>query len=108
MTTDSDRRSQTRVPIDMWVEEQAENASYFQHSGNVSSGGLFLENTMPHPVGTRVRLRFTLPGESGDITTAAEIVKIETAPVLGMRLKFVDLPADAQARIERYIARAVG
>jgi len=92
----------------MWVEEQADNASYFQHSGNVSSGGLFLENSVPHPVGTRMRIRFTLPGESGEISTAAEIVKIEIAPVLGMHLKFIDISADAQARIERYIARAVG
>jgi uncharacterized protein (TIGR02266 family) len=91
----------------MWVEEEADNAVYFQRSANLSSGGLYLENTVPHPVGTKVRLRFTLPGDQAEIVTSAEIVKTENN-VLGMHLKFLDLPADASTRIERFIAQALG
>jgi len=104
--SDSDRRTQTRVPVEMWVEEEADNAVYFQRSANLSSGGLYLENTVPHPVGTKVRLRFTLPGDETPISTQAEIVKTESR--LAMHLKFVDLPADASTRIERFIALALG
>jgi uncharacterized protein (TIGR02266 family) len=106
--TDSDRRTQTRVPVEMWVEEEADNAVYFQRSANLSSGGLYLENTVPHPVGTRVRLRFTLPGDQAVITTNAEIVKTEAHSTLGMHLKFLDLPADASERIERFISTTLG
>jgi uncharacterized protein (TIGR02266 family) len=101
--TDSDRRRETRVPVEMWVEEEADNAVYFQRSANLSSGGLYLENTVPHPVGTKVQLRFTLPGDQTVITTGAEIVKTEASSVLGMHLKFEGLSADASERIQRFI-----
>jgi len=102
--SETERRAQARVPVDMWVEEEADNAVYFQRSANVSSGGLFLEYSVPHPTGTRVRIRFTLPGIQGEVTAHAEIVKADGG--LGMHLKFLDLGPDAAARIEQYIARA--
>jgi hypothetical protein len=104
--SDADRRTQTRVPIEMWVEEEAEDAVYFQRSANLSIGGLYLENAVPHAVGTKVHLRFTLPGDSTEITTDAEIVKSDGG--LGMHLKFAGMPASAAERIERFIARSTG
>ncbi len=105
--SESDRRTQARVPVEMWVEEASDNAVYFQRSANVSIGGLFLENSVPHPAGTRVTLRFTLPGDEADIRTAAVIVRTEIGPVLGMHLQFVDLPEEAAARIDKFVARAL-
>jgi hypothetical protein len=104
--SDADRRTQTRVPIEMWVEEKAVDAVYFQRSANLSIGGLYLENTVPHPVGTKLHLRFTLPGDAMEIAADAEIVKTEGG--LGMHLKFTALSASAAEQIERFIARAAG
>jgi hypothetical protein len=107
VTSERNRRAQDRVPVEMWVEEHAENAVYFQRSANLSSGGLYLENSVPHPAGTRVKLRFILPGDDGEIITSAEIVGPEKDAALGMHLKFIELPAAASERIDRFIARAL-
>jgi uncharacterized protein (TIGR02266 family) len=101
-----ERRRALRVPVQMFVEESHDHATYFQHSSNLSSGGIFLEKTIPHPVGTRVALQFTLPGDHTPIKVTAEIVNaLESEARLGMGLKFVDLPPDAAGRIDRFVAQ---
>jgi uncharacterized protein (TIGR02266 family) len=86
----------------MWVEEAHEQAVYFQHSANLSAGGIFLDRTVPHPIGTRVQLQFTLPGDSTPLRVQAEIVNMSEGE-LGMGMRFVDPPADLAARIGRFI-----
>ena len=44
----------SRVPVQIWVEEKTERELYFQRSANSRRAGIYLENTIPHPVGTRV------------------------------------------------------
>ena len=89
--SESDRRSSVRLPIEMWVEELTEGNQVFRRAGNLSRGGLHLDHTIPMPVGSRVRLRFTLPGDTAPIQVSAEIVSISTNSVLGMGVKFVDI-----------------
>ena len=101
-----ERRRELRVPVQMFVEESHDHATYFQHSSNLSRGGVFLEKTIPHPVGTRVTLQFTLPGDKTAIKLHAEIVSaLEGEPQLGMGVKFVDAPAETVRRIEDFIAQ---
>jgi uncharacterized protein (TIGR02266 family) len=101
-----ERRGALRVPVQMFVEESHDQATYFQHSSNLSSGGIFLERTIPHPVGTRVALQFTLPGDHTPIKVTAEIVNAaENEKQLGMGLKFVDLAQEAARRIDEFIAQ---
>ena len=103
-----ERRSNLRVPVEMWVEESHETARYFQHCSNLSEGGIFLEKTIPHPVGTRVEIAFALPGEGEKIQVTAEIVSaLEGDDRLGMGMKFVDLPPEAARRIRRFIESRV-
>jgi uncharacterized protein (TIGR02266 family) len=104
-----ERRRGLRVPLQMWVEESHEHATYFQRAGNLSSGGIFLEHTIPHPLGTVVQLQFTLPGDEQPIRVRAEIVNAaeergESAQ-LGMGMRFVDLPPALAARINQFIAQ---
>lgn len=99
-----ERRQGERFPIQVWVEESHGHTTYFQHSGNLSAGGIFLDQTIPHPVGTRVRLQFQLPGDAAPIRVRAEIVSaLERAPRLGMGMKFLDLPPGLAARIDQFI-----
>jgi uncharacterized protein (TIGR02266 family) len=100
-----ERRRTLRVPVEMFVLEQHEEATYFQHSSNLSINGLFLENTVPHPVGTRVALQFTLPGDGSPIRVQAEIVSaIEEEKHLGMGLRFLDPSPEVAQRIAAFIA----
>jgi uncharacterized protein (TIGR02266 family) len=103
----TERRRDRRIPVQIWVEEATDRELYFQRSANLSTGGIYLENTIPHPVGTRVTLRFALPGEGERLEVSAEVVGAITGDEeLGMGLKFIDLGAEHAERIRRYIERA--
>jgi hypothetical protein len=52
-----------------------------------------------------VSLTFTLPGDSVPVTVAGEIVSNAGPDELRMGVKFINLSADAQARIDAYLAR---
>ena len=107
MTTE--RRHGARVPVQIWVEEKTDRELYFQRSANLSAGGIYLENTIPHPVGTRVNLRFSLPGDADKIEVRAEVAAaIAGEEEFGMGLKFVDLDGAVLERIQKYIARTGG
>jgi len=103
-----ERRQATRAAIDMWMEESKGNELYFRRTGNLSSGGVYFEQSIPHPLGTCVSLKFTLPGESHVIQTKAEIVNTPNAENgLGMGVRFIDLSHDNRRRIETYVQSAV-
>jgi len=105
----TERRQGNRVPVQIWVEEKTDRELYFQRSANLSSGGIYLENTIPHPVGTRVNLRFQLPGDADKIEVKAEVAAaIAGEEEFGMGLKFLDLGADIADKIKQYIARTSG
>lgn len=99
----SEKRKEGRVPVDLWIEATRDGELYYQRAGNLSVGGAYFVQTIPLPLGTRVRLRFTLPGDSKELACAGEIV---SAKDLGMGVQFVDLAPADRARIERLIARA--
>ena len=91
----------------MWVEELLDGSQVFRRAGNLSRGGMYLDHTIPIPVGTRVRLRFTLPGDDVPILVTGEIVSISATAALGMGVKFVLVGAEAQTRIDAYLSRAI-
>lgn len=103
-----ERRSAERVECEIWVEESHDRETYFQRAVNLSAGGLFFDRTIPHPNGTVVNLRFELPGADGpaqsSIEVKGEIVNTPEGGGLGMGVRFVDLPAEARARIEKFVA----
>lgn len=105
--TNRDRRNYQRIPVEMWVEEVRGADRYFQRSGNVSRGGIFLDGTIPHPRGTVVNLRFTLPGESEPLQVRGQIVGEPSADRLGMHVQFLDVADDSPLarRLEEFLAR---
>jgi uncharacterized protein (TIGR02266 family) len=104
-----ERRQGIRVPVQIWVEEKTDRELYFQRSANLSTGGIYLENTIPHPVGTRVNLRFQLPGEADKLEVKAEVAAaIAGEEEFGMGLKFIDLDDGIAEKIKQYIARTSG
>ncbi|MEI8254265.1 MAG: PilZ domain-containing protein [Deltaproteobacteria bacterium] len=103
--TESDRRTNHRVVVELWVEERTEDALYFQRATNLSIGGLFLDHTLPHPAGTRVQLELRLPGEPTPILVSGEVVPA-TDRDLGMGVRFVGLSQHERARIAEYLERA--
>lgn len=106
MTEDKkkDRRRFRRIPVEMCVEESQEEALYFQRSANLSQGGMFLEQTIPHPLDTLVKLEFSLPNHQETIVLQARIVNTPTGEdQLGMGLAFIDLDEETANLIAEYI-----
>lgn len=101
----SDRRLESRLPVDLWVEAEEGEALYFQRVGNLSAGGAYFTQTVPHPVGTKVRLRFSLQDAPGEIECHGEIVSALALGDPGMGVKFLDLPEPIQERIRRLAAK---
>lgn len=103
---ETDRRRSPRIRVEVWVEQSTPREVYFQRGANLSAGGIFLERTIPQEVGTRVNLRFELPGEPRPFDLRGEIVSAGGGPdQLGMGVKFVDLDPAEAARLEAYVAR---
>lgn len=105
MSTGHEKRRETRVPVELWIEVERDGELYYQRAGNLSVGGAFFVQTIPLPVGTKVALKFELPGDKHEIVCEGEIV---SAKELGMGVQFVNLvPAD-KARIERVLGKLAG
>jgi uncharacterized protein (TIGR02266 family) len=99
-----DRRHASRVPLDLWVEEEKGNELYFRRTGNVSIGGIYFEQTIPHALGTRVKLRFSLPGSPHVIEAAGEIVNTpQVKDGLGMGLRFTEVEPEALQRLKTFL-----
>ncbi len=100
-----ERRRAKRIAIELWIEAEQKDDLYFHRAANLSSGGAFFAQTLPHPAGTVVNLRFTLPGDSQEIQCRGKVVAAP-ADALGMGIEFVDLKDADRQRIERLIDTA--
>ncbi|MFH0899369.1 MAG: PilZ domain-containing protein [Pseudomonadota bacterium] len=103
----TDRRNQKRLPVEMWVDEMQGSSCYFQRSANLSLGGMYLDGTIPHPRGTVVQLRFTLPGEDQPIDLRGEVVGEPDPDRLGMHVRFLDTAGNESVRhrLEAFLCR---
>jgi uncharacterized protein (TIGR02266 family) len=98
------RRGGARAPLDLWVEEEHGNELYFRRTGNVSKGGVYFEQTIPHALGTRVKLRFSLPGDPEVIEAFGEIVNTPNVKDgLGMGLKFIEMSPEHKKRLAKFV-----
>ncbi|MDZ4694697.1 MAG: PilZ domain-containing protein [Deltaproteobacteria bacterium] len=104
--TGRDRRSSQRVPVTMWVEEINDGTQVFRRAGNLSAGGMYLDKTIPMPMGTIVNLKFTLPGQTEPLQLGGTIVSIDPDLELGMGVKFTAIDDASRLRIEKYLAAA--
>ncbi len=90
------------MPLDLWIEASREGETYYQRALNLSVGGAYFSQTVPMPLGTRVTLSFTLPGETDEFTCQGEVVGVKE---MGMGVQFVELGPKERKRIEAAIAR---
>lgn len=72
-------RAQLTMPVSLWIEKDGERRfSASLRAEDLSVSGAFLQSTFFLPVGTQLRVRFTLEAENGDpVEARAEIVRIE-------------------------------
>jgi uncharacterized protein (TIGR02266 family) len=97
------RRSSPRVALSVTVSYRFEHTIASAVCANVSKGGIQLRTMNPLPTGSRLRLRFRLPGSKKEID--AETVVAWSDQRTGMGLQFASLDAEAQAEVDEYVDR---
>jgi CheY-like chemotaxis protein len=68
--------------------------AYLGTSVDLSEHGILLKAKRTLPIGTQLKLRFSLPGRAGELTPTAKVVRIDEssmAPAKGLALNFEDL-----------------
>jgi uncharacterized protein (TIGR02266 family) len=103
----TERRNGARMPIELWVQDITDGGVVYRRAGNISRGGLYLDQTIPLPVGSRIKLRFALPEDQMTGTVTGQIVSINASARLGMGVKFTQIEPEFQQRIEGFIERAI-
>jgi uncharacterized protein (TIGR02266 family) len=97
-----ERRQDLRANVVIAVEVRDTRGFSLHSTRDISRGGLYFDRAIPHPVGARVQLSFTLPGEIKAIRCDGEVVNVPDKKGYGMGIRFLDIaPADAE-RLEAF------
>lgn len=96
-----EKRLHKRAPMVAPVDAETGGKNYSLESRNISVGGLLVRSETTFPEQTPLLVRFTLPGTTEEITTAA-IVQ-HTSPDAFMGIRFEGLSPAALNAIEQYV-----
>jgi len=100
---ESDRRDSLRVPVRLLVRDVGLGGSFEPFDGNLGIGGVYFEALHP-PVGSRLELRFLVPGARGEIRVAGEVLRVSReGPRFGAHVRFVEIPLEAELAIARFL-----
>lgn len=101
--TPDERRDSGRVPIRLMVRDLGVGGSFEERPGNLSLGGVYFTDGHP-PVGTRVEVRFLLPGAAGEIQARGEVLRVtREGGAFGTHVRFLDLPVESELAIARFL-----
>lgn len=102
------RRTDARIPLELWMEEVSDEGDvYFRRTGNVSSGGVYFDRSIPHPVGTELTLKFAIPGDKEMVVARGEVVSTRNGTnELGMGVKFRKFEGNGQSRMRDFLRNA--
>lgn len=105
----SDKRKQTRVPLDVYMNKYVAGVPYMARAADISREGVGLSHLIePDMAGKRVGLQFQLPGSEEVIYAEGEVVR-EWADLSereeGSGVRFTLLTERHRKLIEQYVAR---
>ena len=103
----SERRADTRRPIELKVEYKRLNTFFADYTKNISRGGTFIKTSRPLPIGTEFLFKLFVPGRDEPFTIHGEVQRIiekpEPGEEPGMAIKFVYREGDPQDEIARAV-----
>lgn len=92
-----ERRQDFRANVVIAVEVRDSRGFSLHSTRDISRGGVYFDRAIPHSVGARVQLAFTLPGEAKAIRCDGEVVNVPDKHGYGMGIRFLDIsPGDAE------------
>ncbi|MDX2023171.1 MAG: PilZ domain-containing protein [Deltaproteobacteria bacterium] len=91
--------------VDINVEFDSLSKLLSEYLTNLSRTGAFIQTREPWPVGTRLRLRFTVLADDPEILEgSAEVVRVSETPP-GMGVAFLELTESSKALIDKILKR---
>lgn len=106
----SEKRREDRVPVELKVGYRTIGSFITDYIINISKGGIFINTSKPLPVGTKIRILFSIP----DMPLPFDLIGIvrwinpvgHTSHALpGMGIEFLDMEANVKKRIEKFISQ---
>lgn len=97
-----ERRQNLRALVSVAVEISDARGFSLHSTKDISSGGLYFDRAIPHRVGAKVNLVFTLPGEPKPIKCAGEVVNVPNKRDYGMGIRFLDLGPEETRMLEAF------
>jgi len=106
-TSPTEKRLYPRIPLTTKVvfEDEFGEGLFYVYAENISMGGLFLASDVPLKRGTMLFISFVLPGRMRPLRLTGEVVRrIQMGGEGdGIGVRFVELPAKANAALERFM-----
>jgi uncharacterized protein (TIGR02266 family) len=89
--------------VDINLEFDSLEKLLSEYISNISRSGAFVRTREPWPVGTRLRMKFTILADDPEIFEAtAEVVRVSETPS-GMGVSFLELTEDSRRLIDRVV-----
>ena len=101
----SERRVYERVDVEWSVDCTTEATFLYASITNISEMGIFVATYEPLEVGTRLTLRFVMPGDQAPFVILGQVQWVNPIRILadnpnpGMGIRFVDLSGENRDRI---------
>ena len=105
------RRGDDRRPFEVTVDYDSDHCFYTGFSENISSGGLFVATPDPLPLGTSIRVTFTIPTYDRPVRCLCEVrwVRESSAAdpyvVSGMGVRFSRIGPVEERAINKFLSR---
>jgi hypothetical protein len=98
---DPERRKYARIKTSIPIEFKAEGAAVASHAetADLSLSGCYVEMSFTLPVGTKLDLVLWVEDER----LAVKGVVVTHHPQFGNGIKFVDMPQESQAKLDRFL-----
>lgn len=102
------QRTHARLAVNLLIDYQALDQFLYDYATNISLGGVFIRSANPLPVGTKLRVQFSLPGLDETVVTWGEVAHVieERAKegFRGMGIRFNDLDPRSKRVIDQLVA----
>ena len=99
-------RRDARLPVrfEVWCHSGSEGEAVEGMSVNLSLKGMLLETEHPAEIGSRLDLRFRLPGDTEDLRTVGQVVREEPTQPPRLGVSFLILRDSAREKIRAFVA----
>ena len=102
----TERRQHTRAEVAIKISYTSLDRFFNDYALNISLGGIFIATDKPLPIGTRLKIFFSLPHVPQAITTTGEVVRVSDGSdgeLKGMGIRFADLSQQAKEIIDQVV-----